>query len=66
MDGILNRIYKVMMMKKPIVEFVEVLVCNKCNIDFLGGCPDSFEYKGYDAWCFECDAPTNKAMEMKA
>ena len=54
------------MMKKPIVEFVEVLVCNKCNIDFLGGCPDSFEYKGYDAWCFECDAPTNKAMEMKA
>jgi hypothetical protein len=48
------------MMKKTIVEFVEVLVCNKCNIDFLGGCPDSFEYKSYDAWCFECDAPTNK------
>mgnify|MGYP003625194976 FL=1 len=48
------------MMKKTIVEFVEVLVCNKCNIDLLGGLPCRFKGVEYDAWCFECDAPTNK------
>ena len=41
---------------------MDILVCNKCNIDLLGGCPDRFEYKGYDAWCFECNAPTNKVI----
>jgi hypothetical protein len=51
-------------MSKLIVEFVQVLVCNKCNVDLLGGCPDNLSYKGYDAWCFECDAPTNKLIRL--
>ena len=51
-------------MENSIVEFVKVLVCNKCNVDLLGECPDSLSYKGYDAWCFECDAPTNKLIRL--
>jgi len=41
---------------------MEFLVCNKCNNDELGQCPNNFEYKGYDAWCFYCEAPTNKVL----
>tara|TARA_R110000782_G_scaffold17608_1_gene49022 strand:- start:1076 stop:1546 length:471 start_codon:yes stop_codon:yes gene_type:complete len=53
--------YSLAWLKNELV-VMDILVCNKCNIDLLGGCPDRFEYKGYDAWCFKCDAPTNKVI----
>ena len=37
-----------------------VIVCNKCGVDHLGHAGDYWEYRGYDAWCFNCQGPTIK------
>ena len=40
----------------------QYLVCNKCQGDVTGACSITASYKGFDIYCFDCEAPSNKIL----
>lgn len=40
----------------------QYLVCNKCKGDTIGACSQADGQKGFDIYCFDCEAPSNKTL----
>ena len=40
----------------------QYLVCNKCQGDTIGACSITAGRKGFDIYCFDCEAPSNKTL----
>ena len=38
-------------------------VCDHCNGDILGQCEEQDAEKGFDVFCFDCDAPVTTRLE---